>query len=241
MTRSIEEIMNRELLAVVPETPVESIRHLMRAFAVSAVPVVDKDRRPVGIVTSTSVFSENGAAGACMSRPATCIEGSAGIEIAARRLVAGDLHHLVVVDGAGVAMGIVSVLDVMRAMLGLPAHHPDAFPHWNSATQSSWTDDVPLDAEHASQAPNAAGVVALVRAGFGETDVIVWAEACANVRDRIVAISAGAYSDEVALTRVLDCRALRFRVAPIRDDAHRERVAMGMRSAIEHRPPPGAT
>ncbi len=241
MTRSIEEIMNRELLVVLAETPIEAIRGLMRTFAIGAVPVVDDERRPVGIVTSTSVFDGSGTAGARMSRPAMCVEGSADIDATARRLVADDVHHLVVVDGAGVAVGIVSVLDVMRAMLGLPAHHPAAFPHWNSATQSSWTDDLPLDAEHASQAPDAAGVLALVRARVGLTDVIVWAEACANVRERVVRMSGTSHPREGPLARLLDRRDLRFRAASVRNDEDRERIAVGIRSDIEHRPPPGAT
>jgi CBS domain-containing protein len=241
MTRSIDEIMNRELLAVLAETPVDAIRDLMRTFAISAVPVVDDNRRPVGIVTSTSVFDGTGTAGARMSRPATCVEGSADIDATARRLVAADVHHLVVVDGAGVAVGIVSVLDVMRAMLGLPAHHPAAFPHWDSSTQSSWTDDLPLDAEHAAQAPDAAGVLALVRARVGVTDVIVWAEACTNVRERVIRVCGASHSGEGPLGTLLDRRDLRFRAASIHNDTDRERIAMGMRSAIDHRPPPGAT
>jgi CBS domain-containing protein len=242
MARSVEEVMNRELLAVVPETPVEAIRDLMRTFEISAVPVVDDERRPIGMVAVGAVLDGNGTAGDRMSRPAPCVDASTDIQAAARRLAATDAHHLVVVDGAGVAAGIVSVMDVMRAMLGLPVHHPAAFPHWDSTTQSSWTDDRPLDDEHASEAPDAAGVLVLVRSAAGETDVIVWAEACANVRDRVVTMTRRGVSDEPAsLARLLERPDLRFRAAAIPGDADRERVALGMRSDLEHRPPPGAT
>jgi CBS-domain-containing membrane protein len=44
-----------------------------------------------------------------------CIEGSAGIETAGRRLALADAHHVIVVDSAGVAVGIISTLDVLRA------------------------------------------------------------------------------------------------------------------------------
>ncbi len=119
MSRSIEEIMNRELLAVVPGTPVQAIRELLRTFAIGVVPVLSEARRPLGMVTTDAALAGGGTAGDRMSRPAMCIEGSAGIEAAARRLVLADAHHMVVVDSAGVAVGIVSVLDILRAMLGI--------------------------------------------------------------------------------------------------------------------------
>jgi len=241
MSRSIEEIMNRELLAVVPETPVGAIRELLRTFAIGAVPVLSEERRPLGMVTAAAVLAHGGTAGDRMSRPAMCVEGFTGIEAAARRLALADTHHMVVVDSAGVAVGIVSALDVLRAMLGIPAHHPAAFPHWDSATQSSWTDEWPFDEEHASQAPDAPGVLVLARGLSGEADAVVWVEACANVRKWVAAATAMGFSAEPALARLLERYDLRFRAAAIRNDADRERITSGLRSDLEHRPPPGAT
>jgi hypothetical protein len=241
MARCIEEIMNRELLAVVPETPVQAIRELLRTFAIGAVPVVNEERRPIGMVTARAVLEGTGTAGDRMSQPVTCIEGSTSIESAARHLALADAHHLVVVDGAGVAIGIVSVLDVLRAMFGVPAHHPAAFPHWDAATQSSWTDEWPLDKGHVSQAPDAAGVLVLVRGLVGETDAVVWVEACANVRKRLVGLATLGSSAEPALARLLERHDLRFRAAAVDNEANRERITWGLRSDLEHRPPPGAT
>lgn len=233
--------MNRELLAVVPETPVRAIRELLRTFGIGAVPVVDEDRRPLGMVTAGAVLDATGTASDRMTRPAPCIEGSTGIESAARQLAIANVHHLVVVDSAGVAVGIVSVLDLLRGMFGVPAHHPAAFPHWDAATQSSWTDQWPLDEEHASQAPEGPGVLVLVRAVRGETDAVVWVEACTNVRSRIVGLMTLGSSAEPALARLLERHDLRFRAATVRDSADRERITSGLRSDLEHRPPPGAT
>jgi len=241
MACRIDEIMNRELLAVVPETPVQAIRELLRTFAISAVPVVNEDRRPIGMVTAVAVMDGTGTAGDRMCRPATCIEGSTTIESAARQLALADAHHLVVVDGAGVAIGIVSVLDALRAMFGVPAHHPAAFPHWDAATQSSWTDEWPLHERHVSEAPDAAGVLVLVRGLVGETDAVVWVEACTNVRSRLGGLMANGSSQEPALARLLERADLRFRAAAVGNKANRERITSGLRSDLEHRPPPGAT
>lgn len=241
MSRCIQEIMNRELLAVAPETPVQAVRELLRTFGVTTVLVVDDERHPIGMVTAGAVLDGSGTAGDRMSRPAMCIEGSIGIEAAARQLGLADAHHLVVVDSGGVAVGIVSVLDVLRAMLGIPAHHPAAFPHWDASTQSSWTDEWPVDEAHASKAPDAAGVLVLVRGRVGETDAVMWVEACANVRDRLVALTALGSSAEPALARLLEHHDLRFRAAAVRNEVDRERISSGLRSDLEHRPPPGAT
>jgi CBS domain-containing protein len=46
------------------------------------------------------------------------------IAFAARRLAEAGVHHLVVVDGEGRAAGMLSALDVVRALVGLEAKHP---------------------------------------------------------------------------------------------------------------------
>jgi CBS domain-containing protein len=227
MSRCIQEIMNRELLTVVPETPVQAIRELLRTFEISAVPVVDDGGCPVGMVTAGALLDSSGTASDRMSRPAICIEGSTSIETAAHRLALADAHHLVVVDGAGMAVGIVSVLDVLRAMLGVAAHHPAAFPHWDATTQSSWTDEWPLDEAHVHRAPDTAGVLVLVLGLIGETDAVVWVEACANLRDRIATLTAVGSSAEPALAGLLERHDLRFRGATVRNDVDREWIALG--------------
>ena len=233
--------MNRELLAVVPETPVQAIRELLRTFGIGVVPVLDDKRKPLGVVTAVTILDGGGTAADRMSRSVICLEGSTGIEEAARRLAIEDAHHMVVLDSSGAAVGVVSARDLLRATLGLPAHHPAAFPHWDAATQSSWTDQWPLDEAHATQAPEAAGVLVLVRGSIGETDAVVWVEACANVRARVAAITALSSSAEPALARLLERHDLRFRAAAVRNDADRERIASRLRGDLEHRPPPGAT
>jgi hypothetical protein len=241
MSRCIKEIMNGELLAVASETPVQAVRELLRTFAISAVPVLNEERRPLGLVTAGAVLDGSGTAADRMSRPAMCIEGSTDIEEAGRQLAQADAHHLVVVDSAGVAVGIVSALDILRGVLGIPAHHPAAFPHWDAATQSSWTDEWPLDVEHALQAPDAAGVLVLVRGRVGETDAVVWVEPCSNLRNRVIALTATDSSTvEPALGGLLERQDLRFRASTVADGADRERIGSGLRSNLEHRPPPGA-
>jgi hypothetical protein len=132
-----------------------------------------------------------------------------------------------------------SVLDVLRAILGIPAHHPATFPHWDAPTQTSWTDEWPFDEEHASQAPETAGVLVLSRGLMGETDAVVWVEACENVRDRISSLAALGSSAEPALARLLERHDLRFRATSVSNDLDREHIASTLNDDLAHRPRPG--
>jgi tRNA isopentenyl-2-thiomethyl-A-37 hydroxylase MiaE len=237
--RTVADIMNREVLVARPRTPAESIVPLLHRYRVSCVPVVDSAHHPLGMITACALFGRTGTAHEVMTRPAPCIDSSTDIVDAARRIATEEIHHFVVVDAAGAAIGIVSALDVMRGLFGLPARHPDAFTHWDPNTGTAWTHDWPLDDEHATHAPDAPGVLALVQDRLGAPLAVEWVEACDNLRERVSALSHGSCSREVAdlLHRGDVC----FRAAEVHDEVDRERLARRMRSDLEHRPPPGAT
>jgi CBS-domain-containing membrane protein len=93
-------------------------------FGVTAVPVLDEEHKPVGVI-SLRDLSRPGEPH--MSTPARVVRGSASIEEGARTLANADVHRLVVVDDAGVAIGMVSAVDFIRALTGTPAHHPSRF------------------------------------------------------------------------------------------------------------------
>lgn len=241
MARTVQEIMNRELLAVRPDLPAAEVGVLLRSFGVGAAPVLDDARRPLGVVSVRDVLDADGTAGDRMTRPAICVGSATSVEEAARRLAGTEMHHLIVVDASGAAAGMLSTLDLLRAVLGMPARHPAAFPHWDETTDVSWTDDWNLETEHATRAPDGAGVLVLVRGSAGETEVLVWAEPCGNVRARVLELVQVPTRQEAALVRVLALRDLRFRAASVQDEDARERVVSILRDRLEHLPPPGAT
>jgi hypothetical protein len=233
--------MNRELLSIVPDTPVEVARELLRAYGVGAVPVLDDERRPLGVLEAPALLDATGRAAERMTRPAPCVDGSTSVEDAAKELAKAGTHHLVVVDTAGVAVGILSVLDVLRAIMRLPARHPLAFPHWDEQTHTSWTDDWPLQEECASHAPDEAGVLVLVRPDPRDTDAAVWVEECLNVRHRVEDLADPSCTCDATLACILHRGDVRFRAAAVHDVAERQRIVSLLRDDIEHRPPPGAT
>ena len=197
---------------------------------------------PLGVLSVRDLFENaEGTASGRMSRPAICVTDSTTIESAARHLGRTNMHHLVVVDGAGVAVGMLSSLDLLRGLLGMPSRHPPAFPHWDDETQACWTDEWELDEHGCVQAPPGAGILVLISGEPGQRDAVVWAEDCADVRARAVELVSRPSAQEQPLTNCLARPGLRARAAVVDDAASRLRVVALLRDRIQHVPPPGAT
>jgi CBS domain-containing protein len=242
MPQTVQDIMNRELLAIRAELPIHEALELIYSFRVGAAPVLDESRRPVGVVSIRDLLGPNaGTAQDRMSRPALCVSVSATVEQAARQLARMDLHHLVVVDGAGQAVGMLSTLDVLRALLEVPARHPQTFPHWDEATGVSWTDEWPLDPEGLSHAPEGGGVLVIATDRLGERDKLVWVEAAERIRDRVRRLTAPTPPDETGVREALAMPGVRFRAALVPDQGTRAEVVAALRKRMELAPPPGTT
>lgn len=126
MNATVSDIMNPKLLYIREGDRIELARRKIIEFGVTAVPVLDEAHRPVGMISLRDLARPDSAA----FDPATavvCVKGSLGVEEAARVLAESHYHHVVVVDDAGVAVGMVSATDFVRALLGLPPRHPARF------------------------------------------------------------------------------------------------------------------
>lgn len=241
MSRTVADIMNKELLSLRRDLPAREALEQLRLFGVGAAPILDENGKPLGVVSLRDRLEADRCVQDVMTRPVACVAMSSTVEAAAEQMARGDRHHLVVVDGTGAAVGMVSTLDLLRALLELPARHPAAFPHWDASTHTSWTDDRPLEAENALHAPDASGVLLLVTSRRGKRDAIVWVEACPNVRARVLACASRSTHQEPALTRVLALDGLRFRASHVDDPATRDAIVNDLRSNLDHVPPPGGT
>jgi len=116
---TVADVMTAQVIALRPKDP------LARAYAraldekISAVPVLDEDGRPVGILSKsdlllTSIRDQDTTAEEVMSSPVATIRQSAPLSLAAATMAKEGFHRLVVVDGSGIAVGILSSLDVLR-------------------------------------------------------------------------------------------------------------------------------
>lgn len=215
MAKRVQEIMNHELFTVAPDERVEDVRGWLVALGVSAAPVIDDARKPIGFVSLRDVLGapEHNHVHVHMSAPAHGVAATATIEEAARRMAETDHHHLVCVDEEGRAVGFVGSLDVIRGLIGAPVRHPDAFPHYDERTGLSWSDEVALTLEGAEEAPDGPGIYVLIAGQAGVEDRVVWSEATRNVRTRLIDILSIPQTAPPHLEPDLGRGALRFRAA----------------------------
>jgi CBS domain-containing protein len=237
---TVREIMNRELFSVRPSDTVESARNGILALGITAAPVLDDALRPVGIVSLRDLADEpkTDLVTARMSTPVVAAVVDDAVEAVAQELAAAKLRHLVVVDEAGRAVGMVSAGDLLRSLLGLPPSHPATFPSIDIALEAplGWSEDFPLDVDWTlARAPAGPGVFALT-AGEGEHRSIIWAEASENVRARLIDMLSMPRELDPALRTWIDHELfhLRFRVAPIADAERRARTVQNLRREIRH-------
>jgi len=237
MARTVREIMNREVFAVRPEEKIDPTLDAILELGITAVPVLDAERRPVGVVSLRDVVSKDRHARR-MTTPAATVSEGATIPEAGRALAAANVHHLVVVDAAGRATGMVSAVDIVRGLLGIPARHPATFPHRDERFGISWSDDRELGGETAVEVPDAPGVLVLSEGGAGRSESIVWAEASTNLRARVDEMLTVPQTDTPLLARILAAKNLRLRCAVVPDPDRRDRVAAELREALSHLPLP---
>jgi CBS domain-containing protein len=116
----LEEIMTASVRCVRIDVTAEAVLDLLREHAIEAVPVVDAQGRPVGIVTKTDLFRElqlghgiRRTAGDLMTRHVLWLPPEAAIASAAALMAAERIHHAIVLADDRRVIGIVSSLDLL--------------------------------------------------------------------------------------------------------------------------------
>ena len=138
----IDELMTKDVVAVEPETTLKKVASQLVAHRISGVPVVDAQRRVVGVVSEADILvKEAGAkpesrrilswvlgggsadndkleartAKEAMTSPAITVEADKHVSQAARLMNEERIKRLPVVDSAGTLLGIVTRADLVRA------------------------------------------------------------------------------------------------------------------------------
>jgi CBS domain-containing protein len=219
MAATVKEIMNPELFHLRPGDSGEDALHGLLALGITGAPVLGEDGRPAGMVSLRELAQRRTGQTAAdiMGGPAATVRAEAPVSEAGRLLGETGHHRLVVVDADGRALGNVSALDVLRALLDLPAAHPAPFPHFDPATRLVWTDPRPLALDAIDAAPDGAGLFVLIRGGAGVPEHVVWAEACHHVYARLTDILSTPQTDRPVLAWWLARGPLRFRAAAVDD------------------------
>jgi CBS domain-containing protein len=221
MALTVSEIMNREVFSVGPAESVDATRAAILALGITGVPVVNEEGKPLGLVSLRDLVGERPGltAGERMTRPPATVPAEVRLGEAARRLARTRYHRLIVVDAGGYVVGMVSALDIIRGLMGLPAPHPASFPHLDRETGLSWTDDLPLELGEIHAAPDGPGVLVLLHGGAGVAERVLWAESSESIRDRLKEMLTTVQPG--LLGAWLGYGGLRFRAASAPDPAER--------------------
>lgn len=115
MTVAVAHIMSRKVVFAALDHTVDHVRELMASKKIHALPVVGKNQKILGIVTTADVarrFEDDTPVRHVMSVNVVTVGATDSAGKAARLMRERRIHHLVVVDGSK-AVGIVSSYDLL--------------------------------------------------------------------------------------------------------------------------------
>jgi IMP dehydrogenase len=111
-------------LTIAPTRTLDEALGVMRHYKISGLPVVDADKRPVGILTNRDVRFEKRLSlqvGELMTKNPVTVKEGVSIDEAKALLHKHRIEKLLVVDGAGRLKGLITIRDIEQAEM-----HPTA-------------------------------------------------------------------------------------------------------------------
>lgn len=223
--KTAANVMNRSFFHASPSDTIGVLLQGMAERGLGSVPVLDREDRPLGTATTGEIERcyDMEELVERLQRTAVCINQDAPIDAAARTLALHPSCALLLVDGSGVAVGALSPLELLRAVLGLEAAgRTEAFHE----QRTSWDEAEVLDVASAHRAPEGPGIILLSPGLDASKKRVVWAEASANMRQRLDQMLREPQDDE-GLEAILEVypRSVRFRCLTMHDEAQREELA----------------
>lgn len=128
MSVAVAHVMVNKVFFASLDHTVRQVRDLMQSKKIHAVPVVGKNRKVMGIITTADLarkLDDDAPARHVMSSMVATISATEPVSEAARIMREQHIHHLVVTDGP-TAVGIVSSYDLLRLVEQKFAEPPTA-------------------------------------------------------------------------------------------------------------------
>jgi CBS domain-containing protein len=215
----------------------DSIGHLLQEMSelgLGSIPVLDLSGHPLGMATVSEIdrcrhleeLTEH------LQHPAVSVHQNTPIPAAARALAAQNADRLILVDDAGVAVGALSAVDLLRALLGLGVNRAGASEP--APASSRWSSSQMFYLDALAHVPTAPGVILMSSVGDAAHTKFVWAESTLNLRERLDDMLRRPQSDPV-LEDLLYAypRMLSFRVLVVSDLSRRERVVRALQALMK--------
>ena len=116
MSIKVEELMTRSVITAQPHQSVEHVRSMLEKNSISAVPVVDSDGHPIGVVSSTDLVGElkpGSPISQVMTEKVYTVPQYDDTSIAARVMRNHKIHRVVVTHEKQV-VGMLSAFDLLE-------------------------------------------------------------------------------------------------------------------------------
>lgn len=119
----VKEIMTHEPACCSPETPLPEVARLMVERDCGEIPVVDQDRKPIGVVTDRDITIRTVAqdrnpleltAKDCMSSPVMTVTPETSVDECCSAMEERQVRRVPVVDAGGSCCGMVAQADVAQ-------------------------------------------------------------------------------------------------------------------------------
>ena len=120
------DIMTKNIISLKPDDTLVDVSKLLRQHKISSLPVLE-DNKAIGIITTTDMANINTQSGdkhidpwtlvkEIMTSPVVTIDENNSIKKASNLMRSKGFHHLVVLNSSGELSGVLSSLDLMRAI-----------------------------------------------------------------------------------------------------------------------------
>ncbi|MCA9649782.1 MAG: CBS domain-containing protein [Myxococcales bacterium] len=213
--------MSPDLVCLAPgDRAIEALRYLL-SLNIQVAPVLDAKRRPVGMLALSDLIDlrPEERVSDRMSSPVRSVMAEADLAVAREAMADSGFHHLAVTDAEGHAVGFVSAVDLLRAELGRPPHHPSLAPFHDPRRGLPWVDAGPFAAATAAELPSAPGHLVLLAGSR-----IAWVESCHDLHHRAHDLL---QHPPARVVLFLDGGPLRIRYAVLDEGHHRVLGAKG--------------
>ncbi len=120
MNVKINDLMTESVIVTEPHKSIDHVRGMMERNKIGAIPVVDHDGQPVGIVSSTDLIPElngNSPVSTIMTEKVYTIPKYDDVSVAARLMRNHKIHRVVVTHEQKV-VGVLSAFDLLKLVDG---------------------------------------------------------------------------------------------------------------------------
>jgi CBS domain-containing protein len=127
---TVESIMTKDVKTAKEDQTVKVVASMMSENSIGSIVVTKRENIPLGIITERDIVRIAGAtelltfyllAGDIMSKPIITIEPRSSIQDAIQSMKANNIRRLLVVDGEGKMIGILTDKDIFKAIINSPS------------------------------------------------------------------------------------------------------------------------